>query len=159
MLLYLAQHAEAKSQEQDPKRPLAEKGIRDVTQVANQILTAHPKIDRILHSSKLRAQQTAEILARHLQAAGEVAETDGLAPLDDPRVWAKRVNESRENLLLVGHLPHMEKLTALLLCGNPDNKVVAFSMGAVVCLQSSADGKWSLRWMVIPEVAGGQDGT
>jgi len=62
MRLYLVQHGEAKREEEDPSRPLTENGRREVEIVAKFLSEAGIKIDKILHSGKLRAAQTAEIL-------------------------------------------------------------------------------------------------
>jgi phosphohistidine phosphatase len=42
------------------------------------------RVELILHSGKLRALETAEILARELGPGIEVRQADGLAPKDDP---------------------------------------------------------------------------
>lgn len=62
MKLYLVQHGEALSKEQDTKRSLSEQGRREVERMANFLATAGVRVARICHSGKLRAQQTAEIL-------------------------------------------------------------------------------------------------
>jgi phosphohistidine phosphatase len=152
MHLYLVQHAEARPKDEDPQRPLSEKGRADIQKVA-AFLAGHEavKVSHILHSGKLRAGQTAEALAEHLHP-GSVTATDGLNPLDDPTVWADRLTETDEDLMLVGHLPHMSRLAARLITGDADQPVVQFRMGGVVCLGRDKEGWWSLRWMVVPEI-------
>lgn len=155
MYLYLVQHAESRSEEEDPARPLSEKGMKDIRKVASHLAGLNFKIIRILHSKKLRAKQTAEILAEYMHAS-EVMESDGLAPLDDPSSWADRLKyltaSVTENTALVGHLPHLGKLASLLLCGNPEVDIVSFRMGCVVCLKRDEKGDWSLQWMITPDV-------
>ncbi|MBA7704764.1 hypothetical protein ES703_113582 [subsurface metagenome] len=119
MTLYLVQHAEAKPREDDHQRPLSDQGRADIQKVAAFLGDRGIPVSRIIHSGKLRARQTAETLAERLKATGGVSETDGLAPLDDPAVWDGRLSELNENLMLVGHLPHMGKLAALLVTGEP----------------------------------------
>lgn len=150
MNLYLVQHGIAKSEAEDAARPLSVDGVTDVNRVAS-FLSNHAKPERIFHSGKLRAEQTAEILGEHLSAA--ITREEGLAPMDDPSVWAGRLEGMGEDTMLVGHLPHMGKLASLLLCGNADAGAVEFRMGCVVCLKE-ADGGWSLQWMVTPGLAG-----
>lgn len=152
MHLYLVQHAAALPKEEDPKRPLSEKGEGDIRKVA-AFLTEHKavKVSHILHSGKLRAEQTAEALAEHLHP-GSVTATDGLNPLDDPTVWVGHLAETDEDLMQVGHLPHMSRLAARLIMGDADQPVVQFRMGGVVCLGRDEGGRWSLRWMVVPEI-------
>jgi len=104
MLLYLVQHAEAKSKEEDPARDLTEKGRRDTERVARYLKRLNVPVSRIFHSGKTRAQSTAEILAAQVQPAAGVSDATGLAPLDDPAIWAERVASLEEDTLLVGHL-------------------------------------------------------
>ena len=56
MYLYLVQHAESMSKEQDPDRPLTEKGLADINRMA-RYAASHLAVDirRIYHSGKLRA--------------------------------------------------------------------------------------------------------
>ena len=56
-----------------------------------------------------------------------------------------------EDIMLVGHLPHLSRLSSLILTGDKDRNVIDFKMGGVVCLKKSEDGKWSVEWMITPE--------
>ncbi|MEW5994222.1 MAG: phosphohistidine phosphatase SixA [Candidatus Zixiibacteriota bacterium] len=152
MQLYLVQHGEAKSKEEDPDRSLTDNGRADVERVARTVAThdaAGPA--RIIHSGKLRAQQTAEIIAAHLRPREGVSQSDGLAPLDDPAVWLKRLSDEDHDIMLVGHLPHLDKLAAALLTGNSDVSVVSFQMGGIICLVRDDSGKWRVAWMITPQ--------
>jgi phosphohistidine phosphatase len=152
MLLYLVQHGDAKREEEDPPRPLSDKGREDVKKVASYVSRLTIEVDKVLHSGKLRAKQTAELLAEKLKIAKGVSETDGMAPLDDPGLWAERLKARTNSLMLVGHLPHLARLSALLLCGDMGKNPIAFKMGGIVCLRRDDGGKWSLQWMITPEI-------
>jgi phosphohistidine phosphatase len=150
MYLYLVQHAQAKPKEQDPDRPLSEQGIADLKKVTRFLEEQKLNINTILHSPKTRAKQTAGILAEALNS-GQVSETDGLTPLDDPLIWVKRISQKDEDIMLVGHLPNISKLASLLLCGDEKRTVVDFHMGGVVCLEGG-ESAWSAVWVVIPSI-------
>lgn len=152
MFLYLVQHAEAKKEEEDPLRGLSEKGLQDIKKVASYAEKLNIKITLIFHSGKKRALQTAEVLAEHLRSEKGISEADGLAPLDNPQIWFGRISKIDEDTMLAGHLPHLGRLAALLLCGDKEKNVVDFKMGGIVCLKRFEDGRWSLEWMIIPEV-------
>lgn len=152
MRLYLMQHAEAKSQEEDPGRNLTVRGRADIDRVAKFLENLDLEVSQVFHSGKTRARSTAEILAASLKPTKGVAETDGLAPLDDPGIWAGRVAGLAEGVVLVGHLPHLARLTGLLLCGDAEKNAVNFKMGGMVCLSRAAAGHWGLDWMLIPEI-------
>ena len=153
MRLYLVQHGEAKSKEEDPERPLAEKGRKEVSKIA-RFLNEHTDVRPVAihHSGKTRAQETAVMLAETISPRQGVSEADGLNPLDDPGIWADRLSTADHDTMLVGHLPHLEKLAGRLLCGDEERPVVAFRMGGVVCLTRDETGHWSLAWMLVPEI-------
>jgi len=150
MQLFLVQHGVAKPKDEDPERPLTDDGRRDVEAVL-LVLMRYGAIaaSRVMHSGKRRAQETAEIIAQKLDA--EVEETDGLAPDDDPAVWAGRLATSDRDLVLVGHLPHLERLGSLLLTGDSHRGPVRFANAGVVCLVHE-DGRWAVRWALTPDL-------
>jgi len=150
MKLYLVQHAEARGEEEDPSRPISEKGWRDLEEVSRFLEGRGIKVTRILHSGKLRAKQTAEKLSEVFRSSEGVKETDGLAPLDDPTTWGKKLKEESADVMLFGHLPHLSRLAGLLLTGDPNRKVIDFKMGGVVCLERDEDRNWFVGWMIIP---------
>ena len=151
MRLYLVQHGEAKKVEEDPLRPLSEKGREDIQRVAKYAEKLEIKANKIFHSGKLRAKQTAEILAEKLNIK-QVIEAEDLAPNADPEVWEDHLSETDEDIIVVGHLPHLSKLSGGLLCGDEKKEPVAFRMGGIICLERNLDGRWSVQWMIIPEI-------
>ncbi len=151
--LYLVQHGEPKREEEDPDRPLSEKGWSEIRKVTAFIAeTANILVSTIFHSGKTRARQTAEALAEYLNPREGVKEAEGLKPLDDPSIWAERFAESNEDVILVGHLPHLSKLSAHLVCQDENEEIVDFQMGGIVCLKRDESGAWSVSWMVIPQI-------
>ena len=153
MLLYLIQHAQSKSEAEDPERPLSDKGQTTAKRIAVLFSRVQPRIAAIRHSDKLRARQTAEIFARSLQATDKIQQVAGLAPMDDANPVAARLQQHREDLLIVGHLPHLSRLASQLLVGDTEQKVIAFQMAGIVCLQRDASDQWSLWWILTPELA------
>jgi phosphohistidine phosphatase len=154
MLLYLVQHGDAEKEEEDPSRPLTPRGKEDVARTASSLAGIETVAPRILHSGKLRAEQTAEIIASSLKPSSRrgLSGTDGLAPLDDPGTWEDRLKYMTEDIMLVGHLPHLGRLSSLLLCGDKERDAVAFRMGCVVCFGRAEKGLWSLQWMITPDL-------
>ena len=150
MHLYLVQHGQAKSETEDPDRPITDRGTDEVARVAHQavdVVGVWPA--RVVHSGKTRARQTAEVWAGLIGVGVEQA--DGLAPNDDPTTWAGRLGPSPDDLLLVGHLPHLGRLAALLVSGRPDPPLVRFRPGGLVGLDQ-ADTGWVI-WLVVPPEA------
>ena len=151
MLLYLIQHGDAKPEDEDPDRPLTDQGKREVESVM-LLLMRYGAVTaaRVVHSGKRRAEETAEIVAMKLDA--DVVVDEDLAPRSDPAIWAARLAEVPGDVVLVGHLPHLQRLAGLLLAGDPKRAAVRFENGGVVCLGTEDDGGWSLRWAITPSL-------
>src|SRR5438270_12360575 len=152
MQIYLVQHGEAKPEEIDPERRLTQNGTRAVQKVADFLRASGGlEVDTIWHSGKPRAQQTAELLGPATHAAGgAVMLHDGLAPKDAVEPIKRELEQENSNVMIVGHLPFLGRLAALLLTGNADKEVVAFQFGCVVCLNRDDAGRWNLEWMIVP---------
>jgi phosphohistidine phosphatase len=159
MFIYLVRHAEAKQAEEGPSRPLSEKGIQDINRIAAYVSKLDIRIGKIFHSTKLRAKQTAEILFEYLNPLKGMSEVDGLAPLDDPHIWAERLKDVPGGIVLVGHLPHLARLTSLLLLNDTEKNLLSFEPAGMICLRGGESGTWSLRWMLTPEIVAGEKGT
>jgi phosphohistidine phosphatase len=151
MFVYLVQHGEAKKEAEDPQRDLTEKGRMEVEYVAHYLKRLNAQVNQLFHSGKTRARSTAQILAWHLRPPAGVTDAPGLAPLDEPETWAGRLAPMDEDIMLVGHLPHLGRLAALLMAGDKEKPVVNFRMGGAVRLQRMAPDQWAVDWMVLPE--------
>jgi phosphohistidine phosphatase len=153
MRLYLVQHVDAVPERLDPERPLSAAGRREVEAVARLLACAGARVAQVGHSGKLRAQQTAELLATAL-APGTVPEAmAGLSPNDPVEPMVRTITDWTSDVMLVGHLPSMGKLVARLVAGEERKPVAAFVPGTVVCLQQDEAGGWVIGWMVRPELA------
>lgn len=152
MKLYLVQHANAKSKEEDPLRPLSNEGWEEIKRIAEYARRyLHIEVDQILHSGKLRAKQTAETLARQLELPKLVNSVEGLEPRANPHVMRDYLAETQKDILVVGHLPHLSKLANLLLVENEEKDVIVFRNACLVCLERQIDSRWRLVWMITPE--------
>jgi phosphohistidine phosphatase len=153
MRLYLVRHGEARPKSEDPARSLTDRGREDVARVAAFARRAGAEVTQIRHSGKRRAQETAAILAEHLQpAAGDVA-VQGLAPLDGVVPLAELLSRESRPLMFVGHLPFMGRLAGLLVAGDPERSVVSFAPGGIVCLERASPSRsWVIRWVVTPDL-------
>lgn len=152
MEVYLVQHGEARPEVEDPARPLTDRGHDEVQRVARHAAHLGLQVSEICHSGKLRARQTAEILAEQLSPHRGIRAMDGLSPTDDPTKAGTAIEAASEPMMFVGHLPHLSRLASLLLAGMPDREIIRFRMGAIVCL-ARAEGRWLLHWILTPELA------
>jgi len=141
------------SKDEDPDRPLTEKGLTDIKRVATYVAKkAVIKVGIIVHSGKVRAQRTAEEIYEVLTDTATVTSVKDLEPMSDPAIWAEKIGEQEKDIMLVGHLPHLAKLAALLLCGDANKQIVSFEMAGMVCLEKVGKEKWAVKWMITPEM-------
>jgi phosphohistidine phosphatase len=152
MRLYLVQHGAAKTEAEDPQRGLTDEGRRTVERMAEFLSSLRLQVDCIEHSEKLRARQTAEILAAHLKPAEGTRQVARIAPNDDVEPMRVRLEKESKNLMLVGHLPHLSRLVARLLGLAADRTLVQFHMGGVVRIDRGGTGIWVIEWALVPEL-------
>ena len=102
MQLYLVQHGASKSESDDPLRGLTDEGRQTVEQMAILLSSLGLALDRIEHSEKLRARQTAEIMAERLRPHQGTKQVGGLGPNDYVEPMRDRLQTESSNLMLVG---------------------------------------------------------
>ncbi|MCK4425116.1 MAG: phosphohistidine phosphatase SixA [Deltaproteobacteria bacterium] len=152
MALFLVQHGKSLSKDKDPEQGLSEEGISEVEQIAKVAKGYGVHVSRVIHSGKKRARQTADIFASSLGPEDGVQESSGLSPLDDVSAFAGKIN-SEDNVMLVGHLPFMERLTSYLITGSIDKPVFKFQNGGIVCMDTDPDSRsWLIRWALMPRI-------
>ena len=152
MRVYLVQHGEANPEEVDPERRLTEKGAAEVRKVADFLRPLDLAVDAVWHSGKARARETAGILAPALSAGP--SRRDGLAPNDPVGPVQEAITEAAGDLMIVGHLPFLGKLAALLVTGDETMDVVSFQYGCVVRLERHDVGTSTVTWMLRPDLIG-----
>ena len=152
MALYLVQHGKSLPANVDPDQGLSTEGVAETERVAHMAQDAGLNIKGILHSGKLRARRTAEILAASLAPPEGTNLSQGLNPLDDVQPWRTCLNPSAD-LMLVGHLPFMERLAAFLVSGSLEKPVIKFQNSGIVCLdQDPSSIHWVIRWALVPKL-------
>ncbi|OHE57036.1 MAG: phosphohistidine phosphatase SixA [Thermodesulfovibrio sp. RBG_19FT_COMBO_42_12] len=152
MKLYLMQHGRSVTKEEDPERPLTGQGVGEVIKIAEFLGKIGVTVSRVLHSGKTRAKQTAEIIISRLNPGEDPVEQKGLSPMDDVKDCFDQINGLEHDIMIIGHLPHLNRLISLLIAGSESISVVAFQHGGVVCLSRNNELHWSISWMVAPEI-------
>lgn len=116
MELYLVRHGiaeEALPGQPDDTRPLSPQGVERFRAVVKGLTRLNLRFDRLYHSPKLRAVQTADLLGPLLDGESEV--TPYLAEPPSPKLLSAVQGET---VALVGHEPWMGQLCALLTLGD-----------------------------------------
>ena len=161
MKIYLIRHSNAvdpgtPGYEDDSLRPLTEKGRDKMKDIASALKELNVKPDLIVSSPYVRAQQTAEILAKVLKYKPELAFSDALVPMGNADNIIGEINEkySVDELVLVGHEPCLSVLIGTLIAGNPE-LTINLKNGGVCCLSSDdlhTERKAVLEWLLTPKI-------
>lgn len=152
MAIYLVQHGKSHPKEVDPEQGLSEQGIAEVKLIAGVAKNYRVNVSKILHSGKIRAARTAELFADVLQPGQGISAAEGLNPLDNVDAFAMKL-DAESRIMLVGHLPFMEKLVSRLTTGREGHTIFKFQNGGMVCLdREKARGKWFIKWALMPEI-------
>ena len=152
MMLFLAHHGETVGSGVDPRRPLSDLGQTQVDSLANLAAARAVRPEVIWHSGKLRARQTAEAYWRACNPLAGFSATRWMQP-DDPLVIADQLEAETRDVLLVGHMPHLDRLLRRLLGETPD--VDCFPQNGLVAIDRTETG-WEERWRLVAtrELAG-----
>ena len=136
------------------ERPLTQKGVDEVSKVAAYLKHKGIGMDvvHLMHSGKLRAQQSAEILASAV-ADGQSLEVCALLRSDHPTApLIDLIQEWYDDTMLVGHMPFMSQLVSALILGKDGCDILRFPPGTVVCLERIENRRWILNWIMHPNL-------
>ncbi len=129
MELTIIRHAIAEDGEDDAARPLSKKGRRRFEESVKAMRELGLRFDKILHSPKKRAVETAELLA--VLCDGPLQATPLLAKEPGVELWNLLDGTS---LAVVGHEPHLSALLAWLVTGEPNGGRFELKKGGVAQL-------------------------
>jgi len=152
MALYLVQHGLSLPKDVDPEKGLSNEGMEAVQRIAEVARGYGIPVSRIIHSGKKRARQTADILATVLSPDKGVGKNTGINPLDDVTAFASQVDFTA-NIMVVGHLPFLERLTSFLITGEQEPVVFKLQNGGILCLDRFDNlAQPAIRWALMPQV-------
>jgi phosphohistidine phosphatase len=151
MALFLVQHGLSLSKDKDPEKGLSQAGEKDTRRIADVAKSYAIPVVRIVHSGKKRAAQTGAIFQDALQPESKLSKISGIKPMDDVTAFGDTLDPAA-NLMVVGHLPFMEKLVSYLSAGLVDKRVYKFQNSGIVCLDRE-DGDWFIKWTLNPDIS------
>ena len=144
MTVFLVHHAEALSPHVDPQRPLSRTGIKQADWLAAQAKTRGVVPALIWHSGKLRSRQTAEAFLLACNPFASFKLVRGLRP-EDPTMWMVDMVEAEDqDVLLVGHMPHMPALSRVLA------SIDDFPLHGMVAVERAGARHYVERWRAEP---------
>jgi len=151
MKLYLARHGDY-TLNVNGVDILSERGTKDVAHLSERIKSMNLHISCIWHSGKHRAEQTALLLAKGFISDQAPEAHPGLNPDDEVLSLASDLRHFNEDMLIVGHLPFLDKLVSQLLTGSDENILINFQTGTLTCLSQIDHVQWVLDWGLTPNI-------
>jgi phosphohistidine phosphatase len=133
MQLTLVRHAIAEDGPDDFARPLSQRGRKRFKQVVRGLDDLGVRFSACLHSPRVRALETAELLADLVD--GSLSATPLLAEAPSPALLEALRGE---HLVVVGHEPHLSRLLAWLTTGAASGgEAFELKKGAVAQLEGT----------------------
>ncbi|MBC8276855.1 MAG: phosphohistidine phosphatase SixA [FCB group bacterium] len=154
MLLLIIRHGEANNPVLDPKKGLSEKGVRQAEKIAGFLRKQQSGISEIWHSPKQRAFQTAGVIAEILEPEPALVKRNNLNPENAVEPVVQDLEMLDRNLIIVSHLPFVDRLASFLATYNYNSSLFKFSTCGSVCLEKSDSSFWRIRWVISPENLG-----
>ena len=153
MALFLVQHGISASKDMDPERGLTDVGREETNRIAIVAKEYKIPVQKIVHSGKKRAEQTAGIYHEALALETPMQIISGINPMDDVQNFAASI-VPQENWMVVGHMPFMERLVSFLTTGTEDIRVYQFQNSGIVCLDLEGDKEadWFIKWTLNPNI-------
>ena len=152
MPLYLVRHGDAHQKPFDHELSLTKEGEAAIDRIAHLVSALAIPVFEILHSGKTRARQTAGILGHYLKPSLGIKEIKGINPNDDVTGISTSLDPSK-NIMLVSHLPFLERLVSYFIIGTMDKTIIKFQTGGIVCLdKDSVMQSWYINWALMPEM-------
>ena len=142
MFVYLVHHGHAVHPGVDPQRPLSRQGRDQTDMLSGRAAARGVRPDVIWHSGKLRARQTADAYWRACNPLAEFSATRWMQP-DDPLRLADLLGVETRDVMLVGHMPHLDRLLRRLV--DAGSQAGSFPLNGVVALERIETG-WAECW-------------
>ena len=150
MKLYLMRHGEALSPQVDPERGLSDNGKKNIARVAQELKQRNASFKHILHSTKKRARETAQIMCDIVSPDIPLKEHVRITPNDDPNLLLAEISQWNEDTLVASHLPFVPSLLTELTGEDDYLTAITFETGTIICLERTTGNHWEISWATAP---------
>jgi phosphohistidine phosphatase len=152
MRLYLVRHAAAAAKARKGGRPLTPPGRAAAARLARWLQSHKTQVQAIWHSPKLRAVQTARILAAQVKPAEGLVVRPDCKPLSRPGRILHDLERLQTDIMLVGHMPHLAKLASKMLGWKRAPKTLDLETAGMAVLEREAGEGWKLKLLLAAAV-------
>ena len=154
MKIYLMQHGDCLTEEEDSQQPLSPEGRQRMEKIAKALERMGLAVDKIVTSPKERALQTAEIVAPAVGVSRDaIMETELVKAMTPPALTVKYLEQLAQSgsVLVVGHLPSLAGVSSFLLTEGA-GAAIQFERGGLgrIDIESLTTHKGRLRWYITP---------
>ena len=149
MKLYIMRHGQAAATAQLPEQTLTREGQAGIERLARMLGRQGIRVGQVFHSGKMRARQTAEIMAAQIAADVEPGIHPHIKPNSDPQQLVNDIDHWHEDTLVVSHLPFIPALLGLLTADAGGSYAITYEPGTIICLSRQNNG-WQLEWVEAP---------
>ena len=149
MELYLVRHGDVDPNlgDVDAGPPLTDAGLANVQRCATFAARLGVQVAEIRHSEKLRTVQTAQEFEKILQCPRN--QVVGIGPDDDINPLRREAAGLQHNVMVIGHLPYLNRIAGALLAQDESMPVVVFHPASLVRFDRREDARWSAQ-LVLP---------
>lgn len=155
MALYLTQHGLSTPKVLDPQKGLTDDGRGETERIAGVAKGYEIKVAKIVHSGKKRAEETAAIFHQTFILHTPLEVISDINPLDDVCIFAATVVPEAD-LMVVGHMPFLQRLVSYLTTGSKETRVYQFQNSGIVCLDATKETggnyDWFIKWTLNPNI-------
>ena len=148
--IYIVRHGKAVSGSKNPQRPLSKEGKEETKVIASLLKKSQISPDTVWHSGKLRAEETAEIFKDILCVKENCMKREGLQPNDYVEPIKKDIIDLNKNIMIISHIPFVERMAGLLL--GAGSFPLVFEPSSVACFQTEDKKSWRLKWLINPRL-------
>jgi phosphohistidine phosphatase len=161
MILYIVRHSDAVASGTpgvpEDDRPLTEKGIKKMREVARGLLAVDVKPELILSSPLPRARRTAEIIVEEMGGGIPLKMTDALGPSGSRSALYRELRADRKltALMIVGHQPALGEIAGEIAWGSAEHYLELKKGGTCALEVGRLDPTPSgtLLWLLTPAIS------
>ena len=137
MKVYLVRHGKAVPSSEDPAKPLSKEGRGEIENLARTLAYLNLRVGKIVHSGKLRAEETASIIADKIGPLAGIEKADGLSPNDYLDQALEMIKKAKADLMIVSHLPFLANLLKGLVRPAVTGELPSFGTGDLIGVEKA----------------------
>ncbi|MCS5708414.1 phosphohistidine phosphatase SixA [Candidatus Berkiella cookevillensis] len=153
MKVILVRHGEAVEGAVDALRHLTEHGEEQIQTIADYLSKNAISFSKCYYSGRERTKQTAKIICEQISPHTKLEILTLLEPNANPQALINRLSHFNEDILLVGHLPHVQDFVSELLSQNEmrDLNKIIFHPGSMLILSTEDHVNWHIEHYLNPD--------